>query len=315
MVVLCAIDIGTNALRLLVAEVSEKKGLRPLYQERRVTRLGAGLDRSGKLSPAAMERTLQVLEDFGRKARQSQAGKVVAVATSAVREAENGPEFLARVQAATGLQVEVISGEEEARRTLLGVMFDLSPRPPFALVVDIGGGSTEFIYAEEGLPQVLLSTSLGVVRLAERHRLSDPPSLPELASLQRAIEAGIQKVREAIPSRGPLVLIGTAGTATTLAGMDLGLERYDPSRIHLHSLTRERVREIFARLAGQTLEERRQIPFLERGREDIIVPGTALLLSAMEGFGLDRVIVSEAGLKEGLLLHLLEEEGFAEEAF
>lgn len=310
MAVLSAIDIGTNALRLLVAEVSEKKDLRLLYQERRITRLGAGLGQSRKLSLTAMDQTLRVLEDFCRKIEQSQANRVVAAATSAVREAENGGEFLAKVHAATGLRVEVISGEEEARRTLLGVMFDISPRPPFALVVDIGGGSTEFIYAEEGLPKVLLSTPLGVVRLAENHRLSDPPSRAELATLRREIEAEIQRVREVIPSGGPLVLIGTAGTATTLAGMELGLTRYDPSRIHLHSLTREKVREIFERLAGQTLEERRQTPFLERGREDIILPGTAVLLLTMEGFGLEEVTVSEAGLKEGLILHLLEEGSF-----
>ncbi|MBI2878075.1 MAG: Ppx/GppA family phosphatase [Candidatus Tectomicrobia bacterium] len=310
MAVLGAIDIGTNALRLLVAEMEAGRGLKSLHRERRITRLGAGLDQSGRLSPPAMERTLQVLEDFSRKLAQFRANHVVAAATSAVREARNGSEFLAQVQAATGLQVEVISGEEEARRTLLGVMFDLSPRPPFSLVLDIGGGSTEFIYAEEGCPRVLLSTSLGVVRLAERHPLSDPPASQELASLRREIEAGIQAVRAAISVRALPVLIGTAGTATTLAGMDLGLDRYDPARIHLHSLTRERVREIFEQLASQTLEERRQIPFLERGREDIIVPGTAVLLLTMEGFGLDRVIVSEAGLKEGLLLHLLEKEGF-----
>lgn len=309
MTMYAAVDIGTNALRLLIAETDGlQRDLRPLLQQRRITRLGAGLSRSGNISEEAQERTLQALLSFQNTIRDQGVGKVTVAATSAVREAKNGKEFLRQAEKVTGWTIEVLSGEEEARRTLLGVLHAFRPIPAFSLILDIGGGSTEFSYARQATPRLLLSTPLGVVHLAERHLHTDPIALEELEGLRKEVEREVRQVKELLPDDPPSTLICTAGTATTLAILDLKLEVFDPLAIHLHTLGRETVQVLLDGLAAMTLEERRQLPFLERGREDLIIPGSVILLQTMRILGIDRFTVSETGLKEGLLLHLLERE-------
>ena len=281
--------------------------MKDLIRQRRITRLGAGLSRSGEISSEAQERTFQALLSFRRLIQEHKVQKVIVAATSAVREARNGKEFLLQAEQAIGLTIEVLSGEEEARRTLLGVLHSFRPLPDSSLVLDIGGGSTEFIHAKRRIPCFLLSTPLGVVHLAEKYLHTDPIVPEEMEALKEEVEREVWRVKNLLPNGIPHKLICTAGTATTLAVLDLKVEVFDPVAIHLFTLRKETVQGLLEKLISMTLEERRHIPFLERGREDLIVPGSVILLQVMKILGFDHFTVSESGLKEGLLLHLLEQ--------
>jgi len=306
---MAGIDIGTNTLRLMIAELRSVQGrvhIRPIFEARRITRLGEGIVESGRLSLAAMSRTLQALKEFRAAFAEHPVDRIIGVATSAVREAENRPLFLARVKEETGLDVEVISGEEEARRTLLGVRFGLGGDDSNLLVLDIGGGSTEWMVVTDGRVQEMRTFDIGVVKLTDRYLVTDPPSPEDQRQLIQAIE---DRFRPMVPSVGRLSghrFIGVAGSVTTLAALELGLTTYDPSRVQNMRLGFARVESWYRRLVGMTLDERRRLPGLEKGREDLIVAGAALLWIAMRVAEAKEVVVSDYGLREGVLIDWFE---------
>lgn len=307
--ILAGIDIGTNALRLLIAEIHRTEGrvkIRPIREVRRITRLGEGIVHSGVLSPRAVARTFEALKEFHAVMTGVAVDAVIAVATSAVREAGNRQSLLDRLRRELGMEAEVISGEEEARRTLRGVRYGLYPYDQNILVMDIGGGSTEWMVVTDGEIRELKTVDTGVVKLTDRYIVTDPVLREDQVRMLRAIEETVQPVLESLGPRSGHRLIGTAGTATTLAALELGMTMYEASRVQNMSLSLERIEAWYRKLVGMTLEERRGLPGLERGREDLIIAGTALLMTAMRHLGFQEVVVSDYGLKEGLLIDWFE---------
>jgi exopolyphosphatase/guanosine-5'-triphosphate,3'-diphosphate pyrophosphatase len=302
---LAAVDLGTNTVRLLVVE-TEAGSWRSLHEAQRVTRLGQGQQATGGLLPGPMERTAATVAEFVRAAEGLGAAEIRIVATSAVREAANGEDFARRVEALTGRTVEVISGEREAGLALLGVSAGLPALEGSFLLVDIGGGSTEFVRAGAGRPVAAASIRLGVVELAERfpegagraeeryRRLADDVERRVAAELPDAI------TRPPVPA-----LVGTAGTVTTLAALDLGLARYEARRVQGHVLTRGAIERQLARMLALSPAERAQVPCLEPGRADLLIPGIAIGLSAMTRLGRPSLVVSDWGLREGILCEIL----------
>jgi len=304
-VLVAAIDLGTNAFRLLIAEATPDRRVVPRHIQRAVPRLGEGMSATGRLCAAAVERALDALREFRDVMRRYPVQAVVVVATSAVREAANAKDFLDRVQTEFGFGVEVISGEEEARRTWLGVQAGFSQLTDSlteGVVLDIGGGSTEVIRIRHGRFDRALSLDLGVVKLRERFIHHDPPLQTELFNLESEIRRTIEPVASLCVGMGPCAVIGTAGTVTTAATLYLKLGSYDPSRLHGTVVPRAALEDIAARLATMTTEERRNLPTLERGREDVIVAGMAILRLVLDTCGAEAIQVSENGLREGLIV-------------
>jgi len=258
------------------------------------------------LSPPAIIRTLQALKEFNAVVAEHPVDEVIAVATSAVREAGNRQSFLGRLKEEIGLEAEVISGEEEARRTLKGVRYGLRMEDRNILVMDIGGGSTEWMIVTDGEVRGMKTVGIGVVKLTDRYLASDPLCDADQARLIRGIE---ETIGPALKSLGPFTghrLIGTAGTVTTLAALELGMTVYEASRVQNMILGLDRIEAWYRRLVGMSLNERRELAGLEKGREDLIIPGTALLITAMRLLGFRAVVVSDYGLKEGVLIDWFE---------
>jgi exopolyphosphatase/guanosine-5'-triphosphate,3'-diphosphate pyrophosphatase len=306
------IDLGTNTVRLLVAETDGAGGYRPIFAAQQITRLGQGLLPTRMLQPEPIRRTLAVLHRFSQDAQFHAADRLAVVGTSALREANNREAFVASARREAGLEVRVISGEEEARLTLLGIRAALQVGRGRVLAMDIGGGSTEFVLADGSEIVALISTGLGVVKLTEAYLRSDPPLPHELAAVREAIAARIARLRsqewpDAIwgaPMPGAM-FVGTAGTVTSLAAIDLALDPYDPERVNGHRLSRQRIEALYRELAGRPLAETRQVRGLEPARADVIVAGALVCLGAMEGLDFPEVTVSDGGLREGILLDLL----------
>jgi exopolyphosphatase/guanosine-5'-triphosphate,3'-diphosphate pyrophosphatase len=302
------IDLGSNTVRLLVADLEAgTRGWRVIDADQRVTRLGEGLTASGRIAEAAAARTAAAVGEYVTRARRAGAERVAIVATSAVREAANGRAFAAALERATGERVTVVSGSEEAALTLAGVLAGLDARDGAApvLVFDIGGGSTEYILARDGTPLEAISLRLGVVDLAERYPFRGPVDWPRYAAMQAEIAGRlVAELPERIRAARTARLIGTAGTATTLAALDLGLAAYDPGRVQGHVVTRAGVEALLARLGALTVEERATLPCLEPGRADLIVAGTAIVSATMDLTGATQMTVSDWGLREGILLQL-----------
>ncbi|OGW04846.1 MAG: hypothetical protein A2889_04560 [Nitrospinae bacterium RIFCSPLOWO2_01_FULL_39_10] len=313
MPIFASIDLGTNTVRLLVAE-REGKVFKPLYSNQAITRLGEGLSNGGVLIEQAMERTISTVLTFKDEASKYNPSAIWIVATSAVREAKNRSEFIEKIKRVTGLQLEVIPWEEEARMTLLGVFSSNLPLPLLnkegskgrAIIFDIGGGSTEYIFTEDKKLVNSVGTDLGVVHLSERYITKDPVDEEELKALEKAIADKIKNVKDEINSSFLIphsaLLIGTAGTVTTLAALDLNLYPYDPKKINGYILKFENVKKLLDRLKKMPLKERRNIPALEKGREDLIIPGAVIVIKTMEIFGFDSMVVSDYGLREGIIL-------------
>ena len=307
-----AIDLGTNTVRLLVGEPDGRGGYRPVVAAQEVTRLGQGLLPGRMLQPEPIRRSLAVLHQFRRAAESHAATRIAVVGTSALREAKNREAFLAQTRRETGLDVHVISGTEEARLTLLGVRAALPILRGPLVLMDIGGGSTEFLLAEGPEIRATVSTGLGVVKLTESHLRNDPPLPGELAAVREVVAARIARVRtQDLPDvRGSSlgqtsVCVGTAGTLTSLAAIDLALDPYDPERVNGHRLTRERVEALCVELASLPLVRRRRIPGLDPARADVIVAGVLVCLGAMDGLDFPDLMVSDGGLREGVLIDLI----------
>jgi exopolyphosphatase / guanosine-5'-triphosphate,3'-diphosphate pyrophosphatase len=301
---LAAIDQGTNSTRLLVAEPDEAGGFEDLAREMVITRLGQGVDETGRLAPEALQGTLVVLARYVRRAQALHVARIRVAATAAVRDAANAAELERPVGELAGSPLEIVSGEEEAGLSFLGATRGLDATPPF-LVLDIGGGSTEFVVGSER-PSAAISTQMGSVRLTERFLRSDPPEASERDRMRAAVGDLLDDVERAIPARDARTFVAVAGTSTTVQAIALGLDFYDPELIHRTRLSREDAARVASRLAAMTTAERAALPVMAPGRADVIVAGSVILVEVMERFGFDEAIVSETDILDGLVLEMLE---------
>ena len=298
-----SIDLGTNTVRVLVAEADPATGLASVWADQVVTRLGEGLAERGALAPPAAERTLAAIRHYRDRARDLGVSEVLLVATAAIRQARDGGEFLRRLRAEPGIVPRVVTGEDEARLTLLGASWGLGLVARTFALLDVGGGSTEVLVARGTRVLAVVSLALGVVALAERFFPNDPVAAAELLACRAYVDARLgDEAWDQIRPHAPLALIATAGTPTTLASLDLGLPAYDPSRVQGHCLGADAIDRLTAWLAALPLAERARLPGLEPARADLIVPGAIVLASALAGLGLPAAVVSDAGLREGILL-------------
>jgi exopolyphosphatase / guanosine-5'-triphosphate,3'-diphosphate pyrophosphatase len=293
-----AVDLGTNSTRLLVADVEDGR-LDDVLRRTKITRLGEGVDERKRLLPAPIARVRNVLTDFRREAEQLGAERVLAVATSAVRDAENGEAFLGEVEWSYGFQTRLLSGDDEAQLTFRGASTGREVAED-TLVIDIGGGSTELVV---GGPEGLSfhdSIDMGGVRMTERFLHSDPPTGDELEACGAAVR---QLLADGVPEDvEPRSAIGTGGTITSIAALDLGLAEYDPDQVEGHRVSRKSVQRQLERLASLPLAERREVPALDPDRAPVIVAGTVILGEVLGHFGLDGLEASERDILDGAAL-------------
>ena len=306
-----AIDIGSNTVRLLIADHNGGQ-IMPLVHQRVITRMAKGIDLSGRLDPAGARQTLEVVGDFLSTARDHgvSAERLLVAGSSALREASDAKGLISGILAGTGARVRVLTPEQEGRATALGVL-RVFPETQNALVLDIGGGSTEAVAVIEGHVSSSFSEPVGVVKLIDRHLNSNPPGEDELAGLARACAEAAGEIKHGLGADigGSFEFIATAGTATTAASIDMELNVYDRGRVEGHVIGREALGAMFRRLAHMKLEMRMQVKGLEKGREDLIIPGLALTISIMDAYGSGSMKVSDSGLLEGLCLIAMGEGG------
>ncbi|MFH8567364.1 exopolyphosphatase [Streptomyces sp. NPDC017993] len=303
-----AIDCGTNSIRLLVADVDPATGeLKDLDRRMQIVRLGQGVDRTGRLAPEALERTFAACREYAAVIKGLGAERLRFVATSASRDAENRADFVRGVVDILGVEPEVITGDQEAEFSFNGAIKELAGRddvePPY-LVVDIGGGSTEFVLGAESV-RAARSVDVGCVRMTERHLLrdgeiSDPPSPGQIAAMKTDIAEALDRAEETVPLREAATLVGLAGSVTTVAAIALGLGHYDSEAIHHARIPLAKVREITENLLTSTHAERAASPVMHPGRVDVIAAGTLVLLSIMERVGAEEVVVSEHDILDGI---------------
>jgi exopolyphosphatase / guanosine-5'-triphosphate,3'-diphosphate pyrophosphatase len=299
------VDIGTNSTRLLIADVAPGGEIEERVRESTVTRLGEGIEATGRLGDEPQQRVFAALERYAEQIRAQDCAASRAVMTSAVRDAANGAAFSAAVRERFELGGSTLSGDEEAAFTYAGATAARPPDDPTELVViDIGGGSTELVCGAGGRLGFHVSTQIGVVRHTERHLRSDPPAAAELAALAGDVDAGItaavpRDVRERVQAA-----VAVAGTATTCAAIDLGLERYDTTKVEGHVLSRARLDGLLERLAGMPLAERREVAGLHPDRAPTIVAGVVVLSRVLDGFRLSEVEISDRDILWGVALEL-----------
>jgi exopolyphosphatase / guanosine-5'-triphosphate,3'-diphosphate pyrophosphatase len=296
------VDIGTNSTRLLVAEVGGGS-LTELQRESIVTRLGEGVDATGRLGEEPQARVFAALDRYAEAIDRHGATKRIVVMTSAVRDASNGPEFAAAVTGRYALEGRTLSGDDEARLSFLGATAARDPDDTSGLlVIDIGGGSTEMIVGARGSVDFHVSTQVGVVRHTERHLHSDPPAAEELAALAADARETIEAAVPADVRERPRAAIAVAGTATSCASIDLELDPYDAARVEGHRIARSRLEELRGRLAALPLAERRAVTGLDPNRAPTIVAGTVILLEVLGAFALDAFEASERDILWGVAL-------------
>ncbi|MGW1766614.1 Ppx/GppA phosphatase family protein [Streptomyces sp. NPDC002073] len=303
-----AIDCGTNSIRLLVADVHPATGeLVELDRRMTVVRLGQGVDKTGRLAPEALERTFAACREYAALIKEFGAEHLRFVATSASRDAENRDDFVAGVLDILGVEPEVVTGDQEAEFSFTGATRELAGadhlEKPF-LVVDIGGGSTEFVVGEEHV-RAARSVDVGCVRMTERHLVvegvvSDPPTEAQIAAIRADIEAALDLAAETVPLAEARTLVGLAGSVTTVAGIALGLDAYDSAAIHHARIPYETVREITHRMLTSTHAERAALGVMHPGRVDVIGAGSLVLLAIMERTGAREVVVSEHDILDGI---------------
>jgi exopolyphosphatase/guanosine-5'-triphosphate,3'-diphosphate pyrophosphatase len=291
------VDVGTNSTRLLVADVADSR-VRELDRRTIVTRLGEGVDADGRLHPEAMERVFDACATYRRAIDEAGAARVVAILTSAVRDADNGAQFEDELRRRFGFEAETIPGEREARLTYRGATSGREHERP-TLVLDIGGGSTEIVVGHGDEVGFFVSTQVGSVRFTERHLRHDPPTAAELAACRAAVRDELQTAVPSDVRAGVGDGIAVAGTPTSFAAIDLALDPYDPERVDGHRLTREACERILADLAALALEERRKVTGLHPDRAPTIVAGGAILVEGMALFGLSEIEVSERDILHG----------------
>jgi exopolyphosphatase / guanosine-5'-triphosphate,3'-diphosphate pyrophosphatase len=306
-----AIDCGTNSLRLLIADIDPARSkLADVQRRMEIVRLGEGVDATGRLASAALARTFAMLEEYARAIDDSGARAVRLVATSAIRDASNADEFVTGVRRILSVDPEVVSGAEEARLSFSGATAELGrgtmpgqPSPPF-LVVDIGGGSTEFVLggpdANTGAGLSAISVDVGCVRLTERHLHGDPPTKEQIAAATRDTDIALTAVADSVHVASAHTLVGLAGSVTTLTAVALNLAEYDPARIHHARLSAARVHEVTVGLLGMDHEHRAAISVIHPGRVDVIGAGALILDRIMQRFGFTEMVASEHDILDGI---------------
>jgi exopolyphosphatase/guanosine-5'-triphosphate,3'-diphosphate pyrophosphatase len=304
---IAAIDIGTNSVLLVIAEPSGA-GLEPLVERARITRLGEGVDRTRRLAPAAIERTLECLRSYALELRAHGVERLDVVGTSALRDASGAEDFLREAERILGVPPRVIAGDEEAALTFRGTLSGLRVSGTL-LVYDIGGGSTELIVgdASEQAPRNRVSLDIGSVRLFERHVKSDPPAPQELAAIEADITLALASAGPLAGLRGrsDITLVGVAGTVTTLKALELGLAPYDGAKVHGAALTLSGVEQWCAKLASLPLAQRKELAGLEPKRADVIVAGALIVRELLRSANAIQSLVSDRGVRFGLLERLI----------
>ncbi len=297
-------DIGTNSTRLLVADVAPDGSVTELERASTVTRLGEGVDATGVLGEEPMQRVLSTLEIYRRAIDRHGATATIAVLTSAVRDAANGDEFTAQVRERYGLRAQTIDGDEEAALTFAGVTSERPKDGATTVVVDIGGGSTEYVVGRDGQVEFQVSTQAGVVRQTERHIPGDPPSPDGIRDLSEEVAVIIRGAVPAEVRERVTQAIAVAGTATQCAAIAQELDPYDPAMVHGYTLELATLELLLARLAQMTLEERKTVVGLDPARAPTIVAGIAMLVEALRAFGLSSAEVSEHDILRGAALRM-----------
>ena len=294
------VDIGTNSTRMLLADVAGSH-VEEIERRTTVTNMGRGVDHTGLISSEAMEDVCAVVADYKSRYEEMGAERLIAIATSAVRDAANGDAFIAELRERFGIDARLLTGEEEAHLTYLGATAH-RPAEAATLVFDIGGGSTEVIVGSGSNVGFHTSLQAGTIRQSERHLTSDPPDPHELEDLATDIRHQIERAIAAQPGAEPLHAIAVAGTPTSLAAIDQGLEPYDPGRVHGYRLALKRIQRMLSRLSSLPLAERLRVPGLHPGRAPTIVAGTVILVQVMRAFGLEEIEVSELDILHGSAL-------------
>jgi exopolyphosphatase / guanosine-5'-triphosphate,3'-diphosphate pyrophosphatase len=292
-----AIDCGTNSIRLLIADVVDGR-LIDVSRRLEFVRLGEGVDSTGRLAPAAIERTRKALLGYAMEIAELGIERVRMCATSASRDAANAADFTAMVRATLGVDPEVISGDEEARLSFTGAVTGLDAEPPY-LVVDIGGGSTEFVVGDREVKHAI-SMDIGCVRMTERHLHSDPPTAAEVAAAEADITKAVDTALRTVSGHGTATLVGLAGSVTTVAALALKLPGYDAGRIHHATIPYEDVAQVTKDLLGSTVADRLDLPVMHPGRADVIGAGALILRIIMQRAGKTSVVAGEHDILDGI---------------
>lgn len=293
-----AIDCGTNSIRLLVADVSEGN-FRELYRTMEIVRLGQGVDKNKKFDPAAIERTLKAVALFSEEIARRGVTAIRFCATSATRDAENRALFIDGVREILGVEPEVISGDEEARLSFAGAISEMHPSDAPFLVVDIGGGSTEFVFGDSEV-RAAKSVDIGCVRMSERHFRSAPVSEEVVAAAIADIDRAINEAAQVVPIKQARTVIAVAGTATTVAAAALELDEYDRYAIHLSRISAEKTADISRRFLGMKRDEIAALGYMHPGRVDVIAAGALVLDRIMKATGASEFVASERDILDGM---------------
>jgi len=297
-----AIDCGTNSLRLLVADVVDDR-LRDIVRRMEIVRLGKGVDRTGRIDKEALHQTLGALQTYAEEIGRLEVDRVRMVATSATRDAANRDDFVNGVRGVLGVDPEIVTGNEEATLSFTGATRELTTGAPY-LVVDIGGGSTEFVLGAQEVTSSV-SIDMGCVRMTERHLHDDPPTTAQVEAATDDIDAALEAVWAVVPVVSARTLVGLAGSVTTVAAMAMSLLEYDPERIHHSRIARTDVIRVTHRLLAMSHEDRARLPFMHPGRVDVIGAGALVLARLMSRFDFTEVVVSEHDILDGIAWSLV----------
>ncbi len=296
---IASIDIGTNTILLLIVEINNNRITKILHDEQVIARLGKGVDKDKTILPETFQRALSFLQEYKKTCDKFQVEKIIAVGTSALRDAKNRDEFCVFIQQHAGISIEILSGDEEAQWTYRGGIFEFEQQSNNFTVIDIGGGSTEIIFGNKNSINNKISLNIGCVRITERFLHSSPPSAEELDSAKKFITEELQKISL---TKIPSLTIGVAGTVTTLAALEQQLLHYEREKISGYELSYNTISTIYNSLKTKTLEEIKQIPQISAGRADIFLAGILILLTFMEKTATQKITVSDWGLRYGVIL-------------
>ena len=296
------VDVGTNSVRILVAD-GDGKTLIDLERDLTITRLGEGVDRDRQLGAKPLRRTVAAIAGYVERCRARNAEAIRVIATSAVRDAANRDDFVEAVRRATDIEPVILTGDQEAGLGFLGATIEVPASGPY-LVVDIGGGSTELVHGTTEADR-FISLDIGSVRLTERHIHHDPPQADELDAVAADADTQLEQAARALGDDGAKTMLGLAGTITTIGAVALGLGRYDRDAIHHSRVTVPQIADVRARLASMKVEERRALPAMPPGREDVIVAGAVILERVMRRFKFEECFVSETDILDGVALDVM----------